>query len=270
MKICIAGKNRVATDGLRFVQAKYPTAKIYVIPVKNDTGSNAWQPSLRKYASKNGIEVVDLHEISLKEVDLFLSLEFDSILKPIELNCPRIFNIHFSLLPNYRGVYTSAWPILNGESKSGVTLHEIDKGIDTGPIVDQIDFDLDDDETAYTLYEKYQTFGLVILGKNLKLLLNEKISITPQAGKGTYYSKSSISYSNLEIDINVTAEMLSRQIRAYYFPAFQYPKLAGKMIRNPKISRCISKLPPGSVVSINDEKIVFSTKTFDVICDLIF
>jgi methionyl-tRNA formyltransferase len=270
MKICIAGKNRVAVDGLRFVQAKYPTTKIYVIPVKNDTGKSEWQPSLRKYAFQNDIEIIDLHEISSNRIDLFLSLEFDSILKPKELNCLRVFNIHFSLLPKYRGVYTSAWPILNGESKSGVTLHRIDEGIDTGPIVDQIDFDLDDDENAYTLYEKYQTFGLAILKRNLNLLLNDKISAIPQIDKGTYYPKSSINYSSLEIDTNVSAEILSRQIRAYYFPAFQFPKLAGKTIRNPRISSLKSKYPPGRVVSINNKEIVFSTRTFDVICDLIF
>ena len=52
----------------------------------------------------------------------------------------RLYNIHFSYLPAYKGMFTSALPIKNGEVDSGVTLHKIESGIDTGDIIDQIKF----------------------------------------------------------------------------------------------------------------------------------
>lgn len=68
---------------------------------------------------------------------IFISLEFDKIVNPDLFKDARLYNIHFSLLPSYKGMYTSAIPILNGEEMVGVTFHEIDKGIDTGNIIAQ-------------------------------------------------------------------------------------------------------------------------------------
>ena len=53
-----------------------------------------------------------------------------------------LFNFHFSLLPKYRGCHTNFFQIYNGEKISGVTLHKIDNGIDTGPIIDQLKFSI--------------------------------------------------------------------------------------------------------------------------------
>ena len=74
---------------------------------------------------------------------LFMSVEYDRIIKPALFASSRLYNVHFSLLPKYRGCNTAVWPILNGEAEHGVTLHEIDAGIDSGPIVAQRSFPID-------------------------------------------------------------------------------------------------------------------------------
>ena len=57
------------------------------------------------------------------------------IIKTKNFKSNKLFNLHFSLLPSYKGMHTSAFPILNGEKYSGVTIHKIDNGIDTGDII---------------------------------------------------------------------------------------------------------------------------------------
>jgi methionyl-tRNA formyltransferase len=268
MRVCIAGKNRIAVDSLRFISKNYPSNEFLTIANRTDQGHDGSQPSFKKAAAQLGIELIELDALAKSHVDLFISLEFDRIIKAEHIEGCRAYNIHFSLLPRYRGVYTSAWPILNGESHSGVSLHEIDSGIDTGPIVDQARFALSANETAESLYEKYQTQGILLLQKNLPALLDGTAIGKPQGEGATYFSKASIDYSNLNIDCNVTAEELSRQLRAFYFPAFQVPTVKGFQLSNPRITDHQSVHPPGFIVERSATQVVIATKTFDLVCDL--
>ncbi len=68
---------------------------------------------------------------------VFLSLQFDKLLSVNKLSTRRLLISLFSMFPKYGRMYTSVWPILNGENVSGVTLHEIDGGIVTGNMIDQ-------------------------------------------------------------------------------------------------------------------------------------
>ena len=163
----IAGKSYIAAEALLLVLDKYQARDICVIPNKNDSSKNTWEPSLKKIANENGIEIVKIEDLySLKKL-IFISLEFDSIIDVKKFKSETLYNIHFSSLPAYKGVYTSAIPILNSEPSSGVTLHKIDEGIDTGKIIDQINFDLDNNETAFSLYLKYNRYGFLLFKKIL-------------------------------------------------------------------------------------------------------
>ena len=137
LSLCIAGKNRIAVECLRYVVEHYGArADIYAICNSGDNGMDNWQPSLRKYAaSLKNVAVINLEEAQDISDVYFFSLEFDRIIKPERFNSKNLFNLHFSLLPKYRGMYTSAHPLLNGETESGCTLHIIDSGIDTGAVV---------------------------------------------------------------------------------------------------------------------------------------
>ncbi|WP_241392744.1 formyltransferase family protein [Pseudomonas chlororaphis] len=83
-----------------------------------------------------------MREISLEAAyevasTAFISLEFDRIVVPGRFSISRVSNIHFSRLPEYKGMFTSVWPLLESRAEAGVTLHFIDRGIDTGEIVAQ-------------------------------------------------------------------------------------------------------------------------------------
>ena len=126
MVICIAGKNSIATSALLHSIELFGGEKIVACPNPSDDGVSRWQPSLRRYAQEFGIKIVSLEELyEIKDL-VFLSLEYEKLIRPEKFISTQLFNIHFSNLPSYRGMFTSAWPILNGERQSGVTLHKID------------------------------------------------------------------------------------------------------------------------------------------------
>ena len=130
MFVCVAGKNDISVEILEYlVERQEDRYEIGVVCNKNETGKDSWQKSLRYHAKKMGIREYALQEIYNMHQVLFLSLEFDQIIRPQKFADARLYNIHFSLLPHYRGMYTAVLPILYGETRSGVTLHRIDRGI---------------------------------------------------------------------------------------------------------------------------------------------
>ena len=152
--ICIAGKNDIAVNILLHCIENYSEYKIVCVTNKNETGVNLWQKSLKWFAERNNVEVVSLQDIYEMEELLFLSLEFDRIIKPEKFKSTELYNIHFSMLPKYKGMFTSVLPILNNEEHTGVTLHKIRDGIDTGEIIEQQKVVIEPDDTAFNLYIK--------------------------------------------------------------------------------------------------------------------
>ena len=104
-----------------------------------------------QYAQEN---IPDGYEIcsTMEECDILLSVMYDTILKEDFINKRRCYNFHGGLLPDYRGVGIFSWAIINGEEETGITLHELDAGLDTGPIISCKKFPITSTSTAYSLY----------------------------------------------------------------------------------------------------------------------
>ena len=264
--ICIAGKNNIAVLATSYIKSKYPNLEIVAIVNKTDLGKNGFHLSFKKFCELNHIKIVQLEDIYEIEDLMFLSLEFDRIIKPNKFKTKALFNIHFSLLPSFKGMYTSALPIIKNQKYSGVTLHKIDEGIDTGDIIDQISFEIGYETTSQELYELYTKYGFKLLENNLDKLLNNNYQSKPQSSKdSSYYSKSEIDYSNLHIDLNKTAEEIYNQIRAYSFPAYQLPKVKSYSIYHSKIFTEKSGGIPGRIISDDEFTLTLSTIDFDII-----
>ena len=268
MKVCIAGKNNIAVEILLYlIELGIAKENICVIPNKTDGGKDNWQRSLLKKANELGIEVKTLEDVYSIENLLFLSLEFDNIVNPNKFKSNKLFNLHFSLLPKYKGMYTSVMPILNNEKTTGVTLHKIDKGIDTGEIIAQKEFEIDFMDNARDIYHKYIYNGILLVKKYLKKLLrNEFIESTPQDFKlSSYFSKSAINFKKINIDLNQTSINIHNQIRAFNFREYQVPKVFGTNIISSKILNSSSKKKAGSVLFENDICFVVSTIDNDIV-----
>ena len=265
--ICIAGKNNIAVDVLEKIIEKYSEKSvIYVIYNNTETGNNTWQKSLKFFAEKWGIQNISLEQAYEIENLIFISCEFDQLVKPEKFNSPFLYNIHFSLLPAYRGMYTSALPLFNGEKESGVTFHFIDRGIDTGDIIEQRRFEIDETDTCRSLYQKYIIYGTHLIIDLLDRIINcDCVGKAQDVYGASYYSKKAIDYNNIRIDLNQTAWKIGRQIRAFSHREYQLPNIEGMRIFDYKIANEKSTVKPGTILERNQDFIKISTIDYNII-----
>lgn len=263
--IVLAGKNDIAVHGLFLAMEYFDNDKIIVIVNKNDKGVDGWQRSLLKVAKENNIAIKTLEEIYDSKISIFLSLEFDQIIKPEKLKTDKVYNIHFSELPKYKGMYTSVWPILHADSQSGVTLHKIDHGIDTGDIVVQEIFELFDHDRSQDCYRKYIESSKLLLSKWFVKIIEDDVKPVRQSAIGsTYFSKKTIDYANLSINFNQTAWQIKRQVYAFSFRPYQLLKINDKNISDIIIKDSISIFKPGSIISQNERFLTLATVDYDI------
>lgn len=263
--ICIAGKNQIAVNALQYLTFDLKET-VLCLPNPEDDGRDGWQPSMRRWAGMHGLKIVSLDEIYDIPDLLFISLEYSAIIKPERFASSRLFNIHFSLLPKYKGMYTSVFPLLHGESHSGVTLHRIDRGIDTGEIVDQVSFELTIDTTCRELYHLYLDFGYKLFVKNFDKLLTSDVASQAQPSIGaSYFSKSSLDFKNLIIDYRKTAFEVHNQIRAFTFREYQLPKYRDFEISSSYITGAPSILRPGEIVKNGFAEVEIATVDYNMI-----
>lgn len=267
MNICIAGKNNIAIDVCRYVVEHYPQARVYGVINRNETGEDGWQKSYLRYIqSEPKVTLATMEQMYEIEDLVFLSTEFDRIIRPHLFKTKNLYNIHFSLLPAYKGCYPSVWPILNGEKYAGVTLHKMEAGIDTGDIIAQKRFKLSSKETSFSLYTKLIAEGTKLVVKHIDSIITNRYKAYHQPAIGsTYYSKKSIDYANLTIDLNVTAVQLDRQIRAFYFPAYQVAKVHGYDIVRSIITKEKSSAKPGAIIKETNQWLKMATIDYNII-----
>ena len=276
--IIVAGKNNIACNVLKYLITKekekntfsfhgkgtYNKTKILALPNENDDGIDNWQYSFKKTALDNDIEIINLKDAYTIENSIFLSCEFDKIIKPNLFATDKLYNIHFSKLPQYKGMYTSCLPILFNEKQTGVTLHKIDKGIDTGDIIDQITFPILSEYVALDLYKKYTEFGFKIFINNINNLISGNYTCNKQpAENSSYYSLNSVDF-NSKIDYRKTAQQIKNQLHARSFIHFQLPKSKNISIIRAEIINCKSTGKIGEIVEENDEYIIINSIDYNV------
>ncbi len=263
--IIIAGKNEIACNMLKYVINYYNKHKIMVIVNKTEDGIDGWQPSLKKLALSNNIPIISLVE-AYDIIDcIFLSCEFDTIIKPNLFNTEKLYNIHFSKLPEYKGMYTSCLPILHNKKETGVTLHKIDKGIDTGDIIDQFVFPILSTDTALDLYLKFNKNGFDLIKKNFESLIENNFKSYKQSSENaSYYSIKTLDFKNIKIDYRKTANEIKNQIHAYSFIHYQLPLFKNKKIIKAEILPDKSKQNPKKIVEETNEYIVINSIDYNI------
>lgn len=267
--ICIAGKNNIAVNVLEYCLEKYQnhnSIEIVCIPTEGDKGVNGWQRSLRWYCEQNYVSTVSLTEMYEVENLLFLSVEFDKIIDVKKFRSNKLFNIHFSLLPRYKGMYPSVLPILFCERKTGVTLHRIREGIDTGEIIDQEEIKIKIEDSSLDIYQELNLIGAKIVIKNIEKLLSGEFTCKKQKATGsTYFSVGAIDYKNLSLNLRCTAFQVCNQVRAFAFRPYQLVSYGGSGLIAGKVTKAISTQPPGTVLEENDICYIVSTIDYNVI-----
>lgn len=265
MILVLAGKSNALVESIKFSLKIVEKDNIRVIPVKSDSETNDWQCSIVKYCRINNIKTITLEESYDLESMIFVSIQYDRILKPHLFKTDKIYNIHFSYLPFYKGVFPIVWPILNQEKFTGVTLHKIDSGIDTGDIIDKRKVFLKEETTSRDLYFECQKMAFRIFKNNLTSLIDDTVVLKKQPNTiGSYYSKTSLNLSGFEIDLKKTASQVSAQVRALTFPEYQLPELFGRKIYKAVISEDKSNSKPGEIIFQNDDYLKIATIDYDI------
>jgi methionyl-tRNA formyltransferase len=94
------------------------------------------------------------------------------------------YGLHASLLPDYSGGAPLVWAMINGETKTGITMFQMDDGVDSGPIVDQLEEPIHRDDTIATLYARIEERGLELLANALPRLADGSVAMRPQPRQG--------------------------------------------------------------------------------------
>ncbi|WP_445781345.1 formyltransferase family protein [Shewanella sp.] len=265
-KICIAGKNRISIEAMQLF-LDLDMFDLFAIPNDGDIGLDEWQPSFRKYVIDQDINIISIKDSQNIEGLVFLSLEYDKLLKVDEFKNATLLNIHFSNLPSYKGCFTAIWPLINGEKSVGVTLHLIDSGIDTGDIIDKAVFDLSENITSIELYELYQDSAVRLLEKNISRFLTGDFNNASKQcmQNASYYSRNSLSKIDPEINFNLCAFQIKNHVRALFFPIYQTATYDEYRIKECFILNERSKYKPGTIVKKDPSCIRVCTIDFDVL-----
>ncbi len=125
------------------------------------------------------------------EADIFVVAAFGQILSEEILSMPfyGCVNIHASLLPKYRGAGPIQWAIINGEKTTGVTIMQMDKGIDTGDMLLKREVEIDSGETGDSLHDKLAAAGAKLIVEALEKLERGELTPMKQPEDGASYAK---------------------------------------------------------------------------------
>jgi len=158
-------------------------------------------------------------DIEKAEIELGISVGYRYILKPEHINAFRcgVINLHTGYLPWNRGAYPNVWPIVDA-SPAGVTLHYMDEGVDTGPIIRQQRVIVYPWDTASTLYKRLNDAAFELIVDIWPLLIRGKLMGVPQnRNLGTTHTKAEL--ETLGADMPGFHDVLNR-LRARTFPGY--------------------------------------------------
>ena len=148
--------------------------------------------------------------------DLIVVVAFGQILRAGVLEIPPhgCLNVHGSLLPRYRGAAPAPAAILAGEAETGVTLMQMDEGLDTGPVIAQATCPVAPGDTTATLRDRLCRLGAGLLVETLPRWLAGEIAPRPQDDSQATYCRT-IAKADGQLDWRLPAEELERRVRAY-------------------------------------------------------
>ncbi len=158
---------------------------------KKGRGRKLSPPPVKLLALQAGIPVLQPTAIRTKEFletiqdlrpDLIVVTAYGRILPGSLLNLPPMgtINVHGSLLPKYRGAAPIQWAVINGETETGVTIMQMDEGMDTGDILLPVSLPIEEDDTSGTLFVKLSELGGQALVKAIALLKEDRLQPVKQ------------------------------------------------------------------------------------------
>ncbi len=202
------------------------------------------------------------------QADIFVVAAFGQILSEEILEMPRYgcVNIHASLLPAYRGAGPIQWAIIDGRKKTGITIMQMDKGLDTGDILLQKEVLIDERETGDSLHDKLAVAGAELIVEALSKIEASQVTPRRQNDEESCYAKM-LQKSMGKIDWNMTSEKLDCLIRGLISWPGAFTTYRGKTLKiweeepaeKVPSDRKVKEEEPGTVLGV--EKDAFYVQT---------
>ena len=238
---------------------------------KKGRGKKLSPPPVKVVAEKAGIPVLQptairtdefLDTIRTLQPDLIVVTAYGRILPGSLLNLPPLgtINVHGSLLPKYRGAAPIQWAVINGEKETGVTIMQMDEGMDTGDMLLPVSLTISDDDTSGSLFSKLSRLGADALVKAIALLKEDKLPARKQddslATEAPMLSKEmgKINWSKSATELHCLIRGLDPWPSAYSF----YEEKRFRFFR-PRIIRDTVKEQPGTLCRADKNGIVLAT-----------
>lgn len=273
MRIIFMGTPAIALPTLeRILKDGHEVVGVFTQPDRPaGRGNKLAAPPVKELALEQGLPVFQPTKIKTPEMhEHFKSLEADvavvvaygRILPQHLLDTPKFgcLNVHFSLLPKYRGAAPVNWAVANDEPVSGVTVMFMDAGLDTGDIAIQTECWISRDETAVTLAERLSFIGADTLGDALVQLEAGTLPRIPQNHDEASHAPILKREDGL-IDWSQSAETISARIRGFQPWPGCHSLLDGARVsfwKAKPVSRAAEGVAPGTVTEISGGTIVIA------------
>ncbi|NNF67153.1 MAG: methionyl-tRNA formyltransferase, partial [Gammaproteobacteria bacterium] len=193
--------------------------------------------------------------------DLMIVAAYGLILPQAVLDIPRLgcINVHASLLPRWRGAAPVQRAILEGDEKTGVTLMQMNAGLDTGDMLATAETAISPDETGGELTDRLAILGAELLARSLADFLSGKLSAVPQDDEHASYAKK-IKKAEAKIDWQQPAAAIARRVRAFNPWPVAESCLRGRQLRLWEAS-CDGETnaSPGTVLPAMDDQLNVAT-----------
>lgn len=211
---------------------------------KRNRGEVSFCP-VKQFAVEKGIKVYQYESIRKEGVedikainpDIMITCAFGQIISQEILDIPKygVINIHASLLPKYRGSSPIQWCLVNGESKTGVTIMRTALAVDSGDIILQKEIDILPEENAGELFDRLAILGGQAIVEALEIIADGRAVYTPQQeSQATHYPM--ISKEDGKIDWSKSAREVFNKMRGFTPWPSAFTTLDGKLF---KILKCV-------------------------------
>jgi methionyl-tRNA formyltransferase len=243
LRIVFAGTPEFAVPSLRAAAQRNEVVAVYTQPDRPAGRGRGLQPSpVKREAIARGIPVLqpeslksELSRDALRALkpDLMVVVAYGLLLpqKILEIPAQGCWNVHASLLPRWRGAAPIQRAIEAGDSETGVCLMQMEKGLDTGPVLLSQRLAIGDNETGGQLHDRLAALGAQTLADGLGLLragMRPVAKPQPEAG-ATYAHK--LDKAEAKLDWSQPAEVLARKVRAFNPWPMAEAVLAGERVR---------------------------------------
>jgi methionyl-tRNA formyltransferase len=263
-RIIFMGTPEFAVPSLEaLIHGGYQVVAVYTQPDKRaGRGQQIMSSPVKQLALSQGLDVVliekfkvagTVEKLAALAPDLIVVAAFGLLLPPEVLNLPKFgcLNVHPSLLPRHRGASPMAAAILQGDEITGVTIMLLDAGMDTGPILNQREVPISDEDTTGSLSVKLAQVGAQLLMETLPLWIEGRKKPRPQDESGASHSKM-IKKEDGEIDWQLSTRELWRRVRAFDPWPGSFARWRDKRLKLVKVLPLYGKKSdePGKVVAL--------------------